>query len=304
MIPASPIARAEPDRLAKHHRIKTNGIEVHVAEAGNGEPILFVHGFPENWYSWHNQMAALSPRFRTLAVDLRGYGLSDFPESGYDAGNAGRDLLGVLDALGIERVNAVAHDWGALILWRLAFAHPERFKKIAVLNTPHLLALQWNPIDRPESLWKVLVRHPQFIYLSLFMNPRLARRVFESNPERFLKRVYRYSAFERRLPMSEADLRYLANLYARPDSWKGPFAYYATLPESTRQSADDVGKKLTLPVLLLLGDNDPILRPKLAEPMREMLSNLTIQHIPQAGHWPQIEQPGEVNKALGRFFGA
>lgn len=296
MILTSPIEGADPDRLASHSYVETNGIRLHVAEAGEGRPLIFLHGFPENWYSWRNQIRGLSKHFRIIAPDLRGYGLSDRPPSGYDANTVARDLVGLLDALKIQKADIVAHDWGALILWRMAFAHPERLGRICSLNTPHLLAYSSRFIggSPAESL--------RFSYMRLLRLPVLPEAILSRTARDFLVGLYRATSYKGRIPMTRGEVLYLANLLSRPGAWEGPLAYYRDIYKSMAQSEHDRSRKLEIPTLLLLGRNDPVLTPGFAEPMREMLGDATFHQIPDCGHWPQAEQPDEVNRAIERFF--
>ncbi len=299
MIESSPIQGAGPEHSAQHRWVTANGIRLHVAEAGprEAQPIVFLHGFPENWYSWRNQMRALSSRFRVIAPDLRGFGLSDAPRTGYDLDTVAADLEGLLQALGIEKAFWVGHDWGAIALWRFAFSRPRRCRRLAFLNTPYLLSYDWR-----GSGMAGLAAALRFSYFAFFQIPKIPEALLGRDPERSLRLGYRATSWHGRAKLSRADLHYLGNLYSRPGAWRGPLSYYRATRESMAQAASDRGKRLDVPTLLLLGRDDPILRPKLAAPMREMVGDLTVHEIARCGHWPQIERPGEVNRALLHFF--
>lgn len=120
----------------EHTTVSTNGIKMHVASIGTGPEILFLHGFPELWYSWRHQLLSLSSLgYRCIAPDLRGYGDTDAPEpvNQYTVFHIVGDLIGLLDSLGIQQVFLVGHDWGALIAWSLCIFRPDRIK--ALVNT-------------------------------------------------------------------------------------------------------------------------------------------------------------------------
>ncbi|KAI8574772.1 hypothetical protein RHMOL_Rhmol01G0379900 [Rhododendron molle] len=113
----------------KHSTIFVNGINMHVAEIGDGPPVLFLHGFPDLWYTWRHQMLSLSSRgYRAIAPDMRGYGDTDAPPSAasYTAFHIVGDIVGLLDALGLDRVFLVGHDWGASMAWYLCLFRPDR----------------------------------------------------------------------------------------------------------------------------------------------------------------------------------
>ena len=118
-----------------HRWVDARGIRFHYAEAGSGDDVvLCLHGWPQHWYEWRHLMPALADRYRVIALDLRGYGWSDAPPSGYEKENMADDVLAVLDELGIERVKLVGHDWGAWIGFLLALRAPQRFERYLALN--------------------------------------------------------------------------------------------------------------------------------------------------------------------------
>ena len=122
---------------------QVNGIFLHVEEHGSGKPVLLLHGWPDSSYLWRNQIPFLVANgFRAIAPDQRSFGCSDRPEgvAAYSLQNAVADLVGILDALGIDAADIVAHDWGASVAWLTATAHPNRVRRLVVLSVPHPLA--------------------------------------------------------------------------------------------------------------------------------------------------------------------
>lgn len=127
----------------KHRMVNVNGIRMHIAEKGEGPVVLFLHGFPELWYSWRHQILALgSLGYHTVAPDLRGYGDTEAPSSSdpnsYTCLHIAGDLISLLDLLGADTAFVVAHDWGAIIAWYLCLFHPERVKAYVCLGIPYL----------------------------------------------------------------------------------------------------------------------------------------------------------------------
>ena len=123
--------------------LQINGISLHVEDHGRGRPVLLLHGWPDSAYLWRNQIPFLVVNgFHAIAPDLRGFGRSDRPEgvAAYSLQNAVGDVLGILDAFGIDAADIVGHDWGAAVAWFTATAHPERVHKLVVLSVPHPLA--------------------------------------------------------------------------------------------------------------------------------------------------------------------
>src|SRR5687767_11483549 len=160
---------------AVHRRIAVNGIHLHCVEIGAGSPVVFLHGFPEFWYSWRHQLSALAAAgFRCLAPDLRGYNTSDRPRGvpAYRAAELVKDLADLIRSTG-EPACLVGHDWGGVLAWRLAARHPELVRKLAVLNAPHLGRYQ-----------EALRRHPgqwlRSAYVLLFQVPGLPEWLFRA----------------------------------------------------------------------------------------------------------------------------
>jgi pimeloyl-ACP methyl ester carboxylesterase len=162
------------DLTFDHSFVKVNGITMHVAEkspsvAGNGAirppVILFLHGFPELWYTWRHQMVALSSLgYRTIAPDLRGYGDTDAPESvdAYTSLHVVGDLIGLIDAVvgDREKVFVVGHDWGAIIAWHLCLFRPDRVKALVNMS---VVFDPWNPKRKPTSTFKAFYGDDYYI---------------------------------------------------------------------------------------------------------------------------------------------
>ena len=123
-----------------HRSIKTNGLQMHIAEQGSGPLVLLCHGFPESWYSWRHQLKALADAgYHAVAPDMRGYGKTDRPEAidQYTLLHLVGDMVGVLDALGEEKAVIAGHDWGAPVAWRSALLRPDRFRAVIGLSVPY-----------------------------------------------------------------------------------------------------------------------------------------------------------------------
>ena len=123
-----------------HRTVEANGIHLHIAEQGEGPAVLLCHGFPESWYSWRHQLSALAAAgFHAIAPDMRGYGRSDRPEAieQYTLLHLVGDMVGLLDALGIEQAAIAGHDWGAPVAWHAALLRPDRFRAVIGLSVPY-----------------------------------------------------------------------------------------------------------------------------------------------------------------------
>ncbi len=143
------------DRV-EHHWAKNGEVKLHYVTLGTGEPVLFLHGFPDIWYSFRHQMSALAPDYRVAAMDLRGYNQSDKPEGvdNYEMPLILGDVAAVIDAMGVEQVTLVGHDWGGGIAWRFAMQRPEKVKRLVILNLTHpkgYAAVVANPTDAQKQ---------------------------------------------------------------------------------------------------------------------------------------------------------
>src|ERR1700761_9271695 len=140
--PRPSYARPWEDQMTdiQHRFIETNGIRMHIAEAGTGPLVLLCHGFPESWYSWRHQLSALADAgFRAVAPDMRGYGETESPQAidQYTLLHLVGDMVAVLDALGVDRAVIAGHDWGAPVAWHAALLRPDRFRAVVGLSVPY-----------------------------------------------------------------------------------------------------------------------------------------------------------------------
>ena len=123
-----------------HRDVSANGTRFHVVEAGSGPLVLLLHGFPQFWWAWRHQLAALPDLgLRAVAPDLRGYGASDKPPEGYDAYTLAADIAGLVRALGERKAIVVGHDWGGALAWVVAALHPDVVERLVILSTAHPL---------------------------------------------------------------------------------------------------------------------------------------------------------------------
>jgi pimeloyl-ACP methyl ester carboxylesterase len=135
-----------------HRSVSANGTRFHVAESGDGPLVLLLHGFPEFWWAWRQQLTSLSQAgFRAVAPDLRGYGASDKPPRGYDLVTAASDAAGLVRSLGEANAVVVGHDWGGLIAWSMAAYFPKVVRRLAIVSMPHPLRLRPAVLSAPRA---------------------------------------------------------------------------------------------------------------------------------------------------------
>lgn len=303
----------------EHRTVETNGIRLHVVVDGQGPLVVFLHGFPECWYSWRHQLVALAPRFRVVAPDLRGYGESDRPESiaAYDLTELRADVLGLIHALGERDAVIVGHDWGGAIAWTFAMEHPEATRRLVIMNCPH-------PAKFQEGL-----RNPQQLlrswYMFFFQLPHLPELLLGANGAHRIGEAIRRSAV-RGGSITEEDLTVLRQAISRPGALRAAINYYraafrsdealASLPHglrrflfgdrpfpSPRRTAAD-WPKIAAPTLVIWGEDDVALRKETSFGMESLVEGpFTLRYVPHCGHWVQQEAADQVNAWLLEFLG-
>jgi pimeloyl-ACP methyl ester carboxylesterase len=274
---------------------KTNDVTLHVAEAGphDGKLVMLLHGFPEFWYSWRHQIDALAGAgFRVVAPDQRGYDSSDRPlrVGAYDLDILTRDILGLADALGVDRLPIVGHDWGATVGWRLASHHPDRVDKLAALSAPHpavwLEAMRTIPEQRKKSGYVQALRIP---WLPEFL---MRRRNFKALADT-LRDAKRPDA------VSDADLGLYRAAWSKPGALTGMVNWYRALMR--RGEAGVEAARVTAPTLVIWGDDDRFGVPALAEMSAALCERATLVRL-DASHWVQHDEPERVNALLLDFL--
>jgi pimeloyl-ACP methyl ester carboxylesterase len=317
-----------------HRMIQANGIRLHIAEQGEGPLVLMCHGFPECWYSWRHQLAALSAAgFHAVAPDMRGYGQSDRPEAidQFTLLHLVGDIVGVLDALGAEQAVIAGHDFGAGVAWTAALLRPDRFRAVIALSVPFGSRLPVAP--RPTS---VMPRSDSAIFYQLYFQvPGVAENELGRDVrETFVKVLFSASGDAPRgaqtggsvglvprdggvlsgltvpaaLPawLHEADIDFYASEFART-GFRGGLNWYRNIDRNWELLAPFAGAKVTVPALYMVGDRDLVVS---FRGMDRVIANLANDvprlrgkiMLPGCGHWTQQERASEVNAAMIDFL--
>jgi len=313
----------------QHRSIAANGINLHIAEMGEGPAVLLCHGWPETWYSWRHQMPILAAAgFRALAPDMRGYGRSDAPEQieAYTQLHIVGDMVALLDALAIPQAVIVGHDWGAPVAWNSALMRPDRFHAVAGLSVPY------SPRGT-VSLIDVFKRAGlDNFYMMYFQEPGVAEREFEKDVATSLRRIL-YSgsgsrpegtdwvafatpgggllenALDTAMPLSwlsNEDLAAYVEDFQR-SGFRGGFNWYRNLHRSWELLAPFTNAPIHQPSMFIAGERDGVLRmpairsavDKLDTVLPGLRRRAILKH---AGHWVQQEAPEEVNALLLEFL--
>jgi haloacetate dehalogenase len=277
-----------------HHRCLANGIKIHYAEAGEGPPVVLLHGFPETSYAWRYQIEALKSRYRLIVPDLRGYGATEKASSGYDKRTMANDIRALMSNLGIERAAIVTHDRGARVGLRLAKDHPDAVAHFAALdNIPTRLLFGMMNARVAQASWFFLFQGVQ----------DLPEALIQGREELWLRYMLTSWTYDPGA-LSDADIAVYVNAYAQPGGLRGAFEDYRAWREDIAQDEEDKDVKLRCPTLALWGaEFEAAKMIDMAELWRGLAEDLTAAPIALAGHLPHEERPAEVNAALEAFLG-
>ena len=312
-----------------HRTIETNGVRIHLAEAGTGPLVVLCHGFPESWYSWRHQLPAFAESgFHAVAPDMRGYGQTDRPEAidQYTLLHLIGDVVGLLDALGAEQAVIAGHDWGAPVAWHAALLRPDRFRAVVGLSVPY----------RPRGPVRPTTVMPQtedaVFYQLYFQTPGTAEIEFERDVRRTMRGILcsisgdapqgtgvvgmvpRQGSFLALMPnpetlpswLSEADIDFYVGEFART-GFRGGLNWYRNIDRNWELLAPFAGAQVMVPALYIAGDRDPVvafpgmdrLIPNLANFVPQLRRTIV---LPGCGHWTQQERAAEVNAAMIDFL--
>lgn len=272
--------------------VDTGETTLHVVLAGPeaGPPVVLLHGFPELWFSWHGVMGVLvRAGHRVIAPDLRGYNRSDKPPGASHGEAFTRDVIGLLDALAIERAFVAGHDVGAGVAWRLVFFHPERVRRAVILSSPHPFA--WSrarPQDDPESIsW----------FRSFFRLPYLPELVARAGGwwllTRNLQRTSRPGTFE------GETLSVFQSAWARDNAISTMIDVYRAAPP--REPVPE--GRPSVPVRYVYGGRDAYMPHEASRITAELLGADAAVELPENGHWLPLEEPERIGSLLVEFFG-
>ncbi|MGW0879209.1 alpha/beta fold hydrolase [Streptomyces sp. NPDC002671] len=292
MAPHIDTERVLPEDVRAEHRwLDVRGARLHVAEYGTGVPLLMLHGFPQHWYAWHKVAGLLPDGYRLICPDLRGFGWSEATPRGYDMDALAEDAIALLDALGLERVGLVGHDWGAHLGFRLCLRAPERFSGYVALNMSH----PW-PRHRAvlPNLWRLW-------YTAFVEYPVLGRAVLRHWPG-FTRFLLRHQVADPAV-WTDADLaEYAAATSASAPAVQSLFWQYVLHDIPALLRGTWRRHRLTVPTLLLGGERDTVIRPSLLAGAEPYADDLAVRLVPGAGHYLPQERPEEVAKAVREFF--
>jgi pimeloyl-ACP methyl ester carboxylesterase len=283
---AKPAEAPSPEQSSEgvkveHKFAEAGGVSWHYVEAGEGEPVVFLHGLPESWFSWHYQIEAVSKQYRVIAVDLKGYGQSDKRDGDYTAQGVANELIALFDAIGLDKFSLVTHDWGSVIGDYVAGKIPDRIVKYIRMEAP---VLKIDP-----------AKHPQF---ELFKNQDFARGMM-SQARTFITMVYEPRTVQK---ISDADMEGIIFEFSRPGVAEAVPRYFRDFTLEDEEVRAERFGRMTFPVLVLQGEKDQAQPLWYFEGIEEVFPDVEFQIIKDAGHFTELEKPEEVSKAILDFL--
>jgi pimeloyl-ACP methyl ester carboxylesterase len=273
--------------------VNTGELRLHAVIGGQGPPLLLVHGWPQTWYQWRLVMPALARDFQVIAVDQRGIGLSDKPQTGYDGGSEANDMVALMEALGHRRFAMIGFDTGMPIAYALAADHQERLDRMVVGEAVITGVTPSPPLIVPGPLNKRLW-HIAFNRLDADVNEALVR----GREHIYFGAEYAGSAGT---PLPDHVVRYcVERLASSPDALRGSFGSYRAIDTSIAQNEKRKTRRLTLPILAIGGGKG--LGEGTASTMRLVADNVQSHIIPESGHWVAEEAPEQLLAAVTPFL--
>lgn len=302
----SQLSLPDPQSL-QHNTLNISGIRLHCVTAGSKDKplMLFIHGFPELWYSWRHQLAEFQGDYHVAAFDMRGYGDSDKPQdqAAYTIENLVADAAGVIDALGHSSATLVVHDWGGLVGWALTAMQPELVDRLVVIGLPHPLA--WNDnldFGQLRKSW----------YMGAFYAPFLAETMLPADDlkvfDTLFKTVDESPSGMRRQALEPEEIDRYKQKFAGKGAWTGPLGCYRNyLDNMTRGGAGStyfrrlqaaLRRGVSKPTLMLYADSDTALGQNLLKGTDRYVSDLELHVLEDCSHFVQQDRPEEVNRLM------
>ena len=286
----------------EHEYADVNSINLHYVTVGHGKLMMFLHGFPEFWYEWKNQLAEFGRDYQAVAPDMRGYNLSSKPAdvAQYRIKHLIEDVRSLAEYLGHKKFILVAHDWGGGVAWPFAMRHPEYLEKLVIINAVHpaifLRELRDNPAQQKASQYILVHRTPE-------AEDILARDNYAVLVSNLLEDGMKKGYF------TEEDKKVYVQAWSRPGALTGGLNYYraAHLGSFTGESDDILSADpslftVSVPTLVIWGEKDRWLLTGNLTGLDKYVPNLTIKRIPDGSHWVIHEKPALVNSYIRDFI--
>jgi pimeloyl-ACP methyl ester carboxylesterase len=293
-----------PDFQSQYAEV--NGLRLHYVSVGQGKLIMFVHGFPEFWYEWENQLIEFGNDYQAVAPDMRGYNLSSIPADieDYHVKDLIEDLRALAQYLGHEKFIMVAHDWGGAVAWSAAIRYPQMLEKLVIINSPH-----------PAVFARELLHNPDQQYASQYMlllrSAKAEQVLTENNFGRLIEVMVQFGS---KWEMSEEKHIKYIDAWSQPGALTGSLNYYRAsplYPPTTKNDEEQISSiwnlpkemfEVKVPTLVIWGEQDQALLTGNLDGLEDYIEDLTVKRIPDGTHWVVHEQPELINSLIREFI--
>lgn len=290
--------------MVQHKYAEVNGIKLHYAFDGQGELIMFLHGFPEYWEMWKAQLQEFAKDHLAVAPDMRGYNLSSVPQDvkQYKQKILVEDIRQLAEHLGKKRIILVAHDWGGGVAWSFAILFPEYLERLIIINSPHPATfereLRNNPNQRKASS-----------YMLFFRSSKAEVALSENNYSLLLNLAF--GDLIKNGVLNEDDIKGYINAWSKPGALTGGLNYYRATNVEALENLEgalkkpfigDLIPKINVPTLVIWGEKDTALLTGCLDGLEKYVPGVELKRIPDATHWVVREKPDLVNRYIKEFI--
>ena len=288
------IPAAEPRETWVHKYATVNGVKLHYVEQGKGPAILFLHGFPEFWYAWKDLVPEFAKDHRAIALDMRGYNLSESPAAveAYRVPVIVEDVRALMTQLGVRKFVLVGHDWGGVIAWYFAAAHPEMLEKLVIINAPHPVVFARELAGNPDQ-------QKASAYFNLFTSPAAESVLGQNDFQALQALLNQWGTDVDRVKYLECWRRGLTgglNFYRAANLGSPAGGAQVTSAEAPALAP------IIVPTLVIWGEKDTALLTGNLNGLDEQVRNLKVQRVPDADHWVVHEKSALVIKTIREFL--
>lgn len=271
----------------EHHMAFVNGERIHYARAGDGDPVVLLHGWPQTWYMWRKVIPTLAERYTVIAPDLRGFGQSSKPLDGYDKRTVAQDIYALVQSLGFEKIFLVGHDMGGPTAYAYACAHPEGVRRLVILD----VAITIDEREQAEYFKRLF-------HLSFNAQPDIAVALVSGRERTFLTHFYRDCYNPGAFSLEDID-EYVA-AFSAPGAMRASMAHYGALPLDLKHNQENAKTRLEMPVLALGGAMS--FAGGVQRSLEQVANDVRGAVIPKCAHWVAEEEPEALLAHLLPFF--
>lgn len=283
-----------------HSTVNANGINIHVARAGNGPPLVLLHGWPEFWYVWHKMVPLLSDKFELIMPDLRGFGATDKPYGGWSDQNTAavmaQDLAALADVLNLNQFGLISHDVGSSVAQAFARDHSDRLTGLFFFNCVHTgIGKRWCEPEHLGEIWYQSFQQKEWAAQLIGSSREAARLYFGNMMAHWSHDPHTF----------DAELDIWVDNFLTPGNLQGGFNWYASAHATRIAVMKGEAPKLAhidTPTFVYWGRHDNVLKPEWADNLDETFSNLTVQIAEDAGHFVHYEVPDIAAQKVAMFF--